>query len=48
MGISYVFLMLTQTTDEERIPFNEGYKRSNVSITNEDLGQLVTELAAAS
>ncbi|KAI4108926.1 MAG: hypothetical protein LQ339_002044 [Xanthoria mediterranea] len=33
---------------EERIPFNEGYKRSNVSIGNEDIGQIAFELAAAS
>ena len=47
VGISYAFLMLTQTTGEERIPFNEGYKRSNVTITLEDLGQIFEEVAAA-
>ena len=40
--------MLTQTTAEERIPFNEGYKISNVTITLEDLGQIGDEVAAAS
>ncbi|KAI4226472.1 MAG: hypothetical protein L6R36_003127 [Xanthoria steineri] len=33
---------------QERIPFNEGYKRSNVSIGNEDIAQIASELAAAS
>ena len=40
--------MLIPTTGEERIPFNEGYKRSNVTITIEDLGQISDEIAAAS
>ncbi|CAL8581707.1 hypothetical protein XPA_007392 [Xanthoria parietina] len=33
---------------EERIPFNEGYRRSNVSVGNEDIGQLALEIALAS
>ena len=40
--------MLTRTTGEERIPFNEGYKRSNVTTTMEDLGQIFSEIVAAS
>ncbi|KAL8961904.1 MAG: hypothetical protein Q9193_001609 [Seirophora villosa] len=32
---------------EERIPFNEGYKRSNVTITNEDLGKIAGDVAIA-
>ena len=38
-----MFFMLTLSTGEERIPFKEGYKKSNVSITNEDLGRIVAE-----
>ncbi|KAI4259263.1 MAG: hypothetical protein L6R42_004647 [Xanthoria sp. 1 TBL-2021] len=33
---------------EERIPFKEGYKRSNVSISNKDVGVIAFELARAS
>ena len=40
--------MLTQTAGEERIPFNEGYKTSDITITPEELGQIATEIAAAS
>ena len=43
-----MFIMLIPTTGEERIPFNEGYRRSNVTITLEDLGQIAAEITAAS
>ena len=46
-GLS-VFVRLTKIAGEERIPFNEGYKRSNVTITPGDLGDMVTKIAAAS
>lgn len=45
---SYVFLMLTQTTGKERVPFNEGRKKSTRTITFEDLGQIAAKSAAAS
>ncbi|KAI4207663.1 MAG: hypothetical protein LQ348_000511 [Seirophora lacunosa] len=32
---------------EERIPFDEGYKRSNVTITNGDLGKIAGDVAIA-
>lgn len=40
----FAFLTLTQFTGEERIPFNEGYKRSNVSISTTDLGRISNEI----
>ncbi|KAI9722652.1 MAG: hypothetical protein M1812_001583 [Candelaria pacifica] len=33
---------------EERIPFDEGYKISNVPISNEELGGIIKEMVAAS
>ncbi|KAI4192843.1 MAG: hypothetical protein LQ346_004143 [Caloplaca aetnensis] len=33
---------------EERIPFNERYKRTDVTITLEDLGKIAVEIAAKS
>lgn len=44
LGFFCVFLMLTRSTGQERIPFKEGYKRSNVTVTNKDLGRIVDEI----
>ena len=36
--------MLTRSIGEERIPFKEGYERSNVTVTNKELGQISDEI----